>query len=135
MSQPEMAILLGSSVQAVYSWESGNAQPREVFRAKMAIVRSLTKRSARKLLEDHSGDQERDGLKPDLGRFRADRVNAQIDPPCNKPSGGIFTLKSSMPLLAIDGKTGVRVHFQRQAPETLCRRNTEPKPLRGSARK
>lgn len=58
LSQPEMAALLGSSVPAVYSWESGNAQPREVFRAKMAIVRSLTKRSARKLLEDHVGAQE-----------------------------------------------------------------------------
>ena len=60
LSQPEMASLLGSSVQAVYSWESGNAQPREVFRAKMAIVRSLTKRSARKLLEDHAGGQEKE---------------------------------------------------------------------------
>ncbi|MGO1069686.1 helix-turn-helix domain-containing protein [Lysobacter sp. CA199] len=57
LTRPEMATLLGSSKQAVYMWETEGSQPREVFVAKIAIVKGLTKQSARQLLEAHPDGQ------------------------------------------------------------------------------
>lgn len=46
LSGPEMAKLLGVSVQSVYHWEAGKSKPRQAQLASIAALRSMGKRAA-----------------------------------------------------------------------------------------
>jgi len=52
VSQPEFAKLVGVSNAAVGFWESGKSNPRPALKAKIAALRKLGRRDARRLLEE-----------------------------------------------------------------------------------
>ncbi|OIR09835.1 transcriptional repressor DicA [mine drainage metagenome] len=47
----EMAKLLGVSAQSIYSWETGNSNPRKQQLAKIAMLRGMGKREVSAILE------------------------------------------------------------------------------------
>ena len=51
LSGASYAKLVGASELSIYNWENGKASPRAPQRAKLAAVRSLGKREARKRLD------------------------------------------------------------------------------------
>ena len=51
LSAAECARLIGVSAQTIYNWEREEARPRGAQRAKLAAVRGMGKREARKRLE------------------------------------------------------------------------------------
>ncbi|MBT2748385.1 MULTISPECIES: hypothetical protein [unclassified Lysobacter] len=58
LSRREMGLLLGSSTNAIYTWEADQARPREAFLAKLAILNGLSKSGARQLLDEHAARAE-----------------------------------------------------------------------------
>ena len=54
ITQKELALLAGVSIGAVHQWEGGKSQPRAEKKAKFVALRKLSRRDAKKLLEESS---------------------------------------------------------------------------------
>ncbi len=59
LSAPELARLVGVSDQTVYNWELKKTVPRKEQLSKLARIRSLGKREARRRLESMAGSKDR----------------------------------------------------------------------------
>ena len=52
LSAAQLAKLVDSSLQSVYSWEGGNSKPRRAMAAKLVAIRDKGKREVNKILDE-----------------------------------------------------------------------------------
>ena len=60
ISQRELGILVGASLGAVASWESGKFKPQGEKKAALVALRKVRKRDAKKMLAEKEGEKNKD---------------------------------------------------------------------------